>query len=515
MLAPFQKDGVSFLTQNQGGLLADQPGTGKTLQMIETIKNLVTQGDILVLAPKVAADVSWPEELAKWSDDEVVVVTGGKAKKEKLLQRVIASKPQGRRWIVTNFETARVRYLRGNPATKTKPCYEEHFKDLFKIYPRALIIDESHLVLPTSKTKLYKQTLVRRGIMMLAKKSLYRFAVSGTPVRGRLENLWGTLDFLSNSKIESYWTWVDRWFITRPKEIYTKNQTVQTTEIIGLNPLLKEDFAKQLDGVMIRRKKLDVFPELPPKRYAGVALHGVVGHWIDLTPNQKRFYKQMKELALTRLASGTLVAQGILAELTRLKQFASVSGDVAYSVDGATIFNPTLPSNKFDWLIDFLTERGIIDQPEAESKEDGKVVIASQFSQVLDLFEKALLDKYGVKCWKITGEVSSKKRSEGVEDFQKEDSGLRVMLLNTKSGGVALTLDRADELVILDETFIPDDQEQVEDRIHRVSRIHNVIVHYVRSKGTIEETIAKKVQKREELQKQILDGSYDVKQLLT
>ena len=134
MLAPFQKDGVSFLTQKQVGLLADQPGTGKTLQMIETIKNLVTQGDILVLAPKVAADVSWPEELAKWSDDEVIVVTGGKAKKEKLLQRVIASKPQGRRWIVTNFETARVRYLRGNPATKTKPCYEEHFKDLFKIY---------------------------------------------------------------------------------------------------------------------------------------------------------------------------------------------------------------------------------------------------------------------------------------------------------------------------------------------------------------------------------------------
>ena len=223
----------------------------------------------------------------------------------------------------------------------------------------------------------------------------------------------------------------------------------------------------------------------------------------------------MKELALTRLASGTLVAQGILAELTRLKQFASVSGDVAYSVDGATIFNPALPSNKFDWLVEFLTERGIIDHPEARSKEDGKVVIASQFSQLLDLFEKALLDKHGIACWKITGEVSSKKRSEGVEDFQKEDSGLRVMLLNTKSGGVALTLDRADELVILDETFIPDDQEQVEDRIHRVSRIHNVIVHYVRSKGTIEETIAKKVQKREELQKQILDGSYDVKQLLT
>lgn len=515
MLAPFQKDGVSFLTKHQGGLLADQPGTGKTLQMIETIKNLVTKGDILVLAPKIAAHVSWPEELAKWTDDEVVVIKGGKTTKEKQLKNIVSSRPQGRRWIVANFETARVRYLRGDPKNKIKPRYEEHFKDLFKIYPRALIIDESHLVLPTEKTKLYKQTLVRRGIMMLARKSLYRFAVSGTPVRGRLENLWGTLDFLSKSEIEPYWTWVDRWFITRPKEIYTKSKAVQTTEVIGLNPLLKEDFAKQLDGVMIRRKKLDVFPELPPKRYAGSTLHGVVGHWIDLTPSQKKFYKQMKELALTRLASGTLVAQGVLAELTRLKQFASVSGDVSYAGDGATIFSPTLPSNKFDWLVDFLTERGIIDQPEAKSKEDGKVVIASQFSQVLDLFEQALLDKHGVACWKITGEVSSPKRAEAVEDFQQESTGRRIMLLNTKSGGVALTLDRADELVILDETFIPDDQEQVEDRIHRVSRIHNVIVHYVRSKGTIEETIAKKVQKREELQKQILDGSYDAKQLLT
>lgn len=328
MLAPFQKDGVSFLTQHQGGLLADQPGTGKTLQMIETVKNLVTKGDILVLAPMVAAHVSWPEELAKWTDDEVIIIKGGKATKERLLSKVITSPPQGRRWIVANFETARVRYFRGDPKTGTKPKYEEHFKDLFQISLQALIIDESHLVLPTDKTKLYKQTLVRRGIMMLGKKSLYRFAMSGTPFRGKLENLWGTLDFLSNSKVDPYWTWVNRWFITRPKEIYTKSRVVQQTEILGLNPLLKEDFSKQLEPIMIRRKKLDVFPELPPKRYAGSVCHGVVGHWIDLTPKQKSFYKQMKELALTRLASGTLIAQGVLAELTRLKQFASVSGDV-------------------------------------------------------------------------------------------------------------------------------------------------------------------------------------------
>ena len=71
---------------------------------------------------------------------------------------------------------------------------------------------------------------------------------------------------------------------------------------------------------------------------------------------------------------------------------------------------------------------------------------------------------------------------------------------------MSLTLDRADDIVILDETFIPDDQEQVEDRVHRVSRDHNVTVHYVRSLGTIEERIAKLTFSRDSLQKQLLDG---------
>ena len=80
------------------------------------------------------------------------------------------------------------------------------------------------------------------------------------------------------------------------------------------------------------------------------------------------------------------------------------------------------------------------------------------------------------------------------------------MFVNTKAGGVALTLDRADELVILDETFIPDDQEQVEDRIHRTSRVHNVIIHYVRSLGSVEESIALTTIKRDVSQKVLLDG---------
>jgi hypothetical protein len=66
--------------------------------------------------------------------------------------------------------------------------------------------------------------------------------------------------------------------------------------------------------------------------------------------------------------------------------------------------------------------------------------------------------------------------------------------MTTTAGGVAITLDRADTVHILDETWVPDDQEQFEDRAHRASRMHQVTVYYYRSKDTVEEDIYKLVQ---------------------
>lgn len=80
-----------------------------------------------------------------------------------------------------------------------------------------------------------------------------------------------------------------------------------------------------------------------------------------------------------------------------------------------------------------------------------------------------------------------------------------VILLNTHAGGVSLTLDAADDVVIADQTFIPDEQEQVEDRAHRVSRNHNVTIWNLASLGTIDETIAQMNQERGEAISSILD----------
>ena len=87
---------------------------------------------------------------------------------------------------------------------------------------------------------------------------------------------------------------------------------------------------------------------------------------------------------------------------------------------------------------------------------------------------------------------------------------MRVLLLTTTAGGVSLTLDAADDLVVLDETWSPDDQTQVEDRIHRLSRIHQVTIWKAFSIGTIEESIYRGNMLTEASIRAIMDGQRGV-----
>ncbi len=62
----------------------------------------------------------------------------------------------------------------------------------------------------------------------------------------------------------------------------------------------------------------------------------------------------------------------------------------------------------------------------------------------------------------------------------------QVMLLNVKAGGTAITLDSADKMIFISETRIPDQQNQAEDRIHRVSNPRTCMYYYLRSLGTVD-----------------------------
>lgn len=526
-LKGYQKTGVGFLTRHKSALLADHPGSGKTLMAITTMINANVTGDILVLAPSIAATVSWPEEFEQWAplQDEYLVIEGTAKQREFKLGRLRGTPNGKRRWFLCNHEMARVKY-HGPETSEEKGWYEYHWKQLF-FYdymdarpknPRqwaAIIIDESHRCLVTKKSQAWKQQQTRCGMGKLQiKPGGRKIAMSGTPFRGKVENLWGTLNWLDPEQYTSLNQWNKYYFDARPG-YWGGIEPGELTEA------KEQELFDELSDYMIRRTKAEIMPDLPPKSYAGHMLPGVdaapqlkqgfVGHWLPMAGKQKKAYEEMSQLALAHLDSGDLMANGVLAELTRLKQFAGCYGRLETKeitaggfADFIEEFKPSLPSNKFSWLLEFLEERGIYKNTTARSMDDAKIVIASQFTSVINLFH-AELSKKGIQSYRITGETPNDQRKMFVQEFQKP-TGVQVMFVNTKAGGVALTLDRADELVILDETFIPDDQEQVEDRIHRTSRVHNVIIHYVRSLGSVEESIALTTIKRDVSQKALLDG---------
>jgi SNF2 family DNA or RNA helicase len=285
------------------------------------------------------------------------------------------------------------------------------------------------------------------------------------------------------------------------------------SQTIGaLNPWRQEQFYKSLDDIMLRRTKAEVVKELPAKQHIDIM--------VDMTSSQEAMYKSMAADAAAELLgmdfgdddAGSISAVGVLAIMTRLKQFADCAWRGA-NIEGMvpTAKMHPLHSGKTAVIEDMLIERGIAG-PMDERDGNHKIVIASQFTKVIDSLEE-YLDGIGVDCLKITGGVNEQQRVSATQRFQSE-GGPRVMLMNTKAGGVSITLDAfCDELIIIDESWTPDDQEQLEDRIHRVSRIHQVTIYRLLTKESIDEYIADIIARKDSIQKQILDGRRGVENI--
>lgn len=510
MARPFQTVGVAFAARNKSCLIADQPGLGKTLQAIGAVIESGVRGPILVVAPKAAAQITWPQELARWAPNDDVIVVGSRMKPAERVAAVdsVDGVDDRRVWVVMSPNYVRItakldqygNYERVNGHKIVQPV-GEGLINLFDIEWASVIVDESHDTLAGATGNKKKQSAQRLGLGALTVRSDgLRIALSGTPFRGKESYLWGQLNWLRPDLYRSYWAWVKQHFSIDVGRFGTTIGAMVDSE----------GMYADARTVMIRRTKAEVAKDLPAKAYGGWPLEpGVenspIAVWLDMESKQAKAYHGMVKHAAAEIEGGTLMTNGVLAELTRLKQFAGSYG----RLDGDA-FIPTLPSNKFDWLLEMLDERGINRDLKHNGDSVPKIVVVSQFASLIDAFAKGLEDN-GIEAHVFTGSTSEKEREAIKDDWQNNPgSTKRVMLLSTKAGGVSLTLDAADEMVILDETWSTSDQEQVEDRIHRLSRMHQVTIWKVFSRNTIEESIAKANSNKEFSIKSIIDGERGV-----
>jgi len=473
---PYQAAGTAFSITGRRVLLGDQPGLGKTYQALASIVESSAR-TILVVAPLTAKRSVWDAKIRELLPGYAVpyLTEGDRQKREKTIRQFFSGVQHSdvpAHILIINYEMLWVKKTKTGGMNAAYP-------ELFNPYWDFIVMDESHHALSsTYNTMSNRITQTRLGAMRLRiQDNGYKLAMSGTPYRSRAKRAWGTLNWLEPNEFGSFWRWAGQHFdIT---------QTQYAREVAD-NPKDEVAFRNSLRPYVLARTKAEVAPELPPIEHVDVLL--------DMDPAQKRAYTQMERLAEASLANGTrITANGILAELTRLRQFACSYAEIVQrdKPDRITM-TPSLPSNKYEWITDFLRERDGF---------EGKVIIASQFTSLLKEFMKQL-EHDGYNPIILTGETSEKERAVFQRRIQDPNDPAWIGLINTLAGGEAITLDRADDMIIIDPPWVDDVVQQLENRIHRISRIHNVTVYRLHSRGTIEERIVELTdQQRQDLLK--------------
>ena len=482
VLFDYQKVAAQRIAVEKRLLLADQPGLGKTLEVLGGLEQaglLTTDlSNILVLTPIINAHTTWVDSVERfvkplYPNVAVVDLSKGSSKQKNERINIDAVGPIV---YVANHDALAV--------VKNVPRLPE----LLKIKWDAVIVDESHLVLPIKDSR--KPTNFWKGLMKLQYQSgAIRVAVSGTPDRGKLENRYGTWLFLSPNLVGFHqWAWLERTF-------WIVEQKVSKTRVVKMVKGLKDELSwlNTDKEYMLRRTKAEVLPELPPKRYVDVS--------VEMTDKQKSAYlsQQLDSTAKLNEARANEANSGeAMVFALRARQISDCSWSENEPVVGGD-------SAKLDWLIEWLSERGFIEFDEMADNK-AKVVIVSQFSKVLHWLKQELAN-VGVVSSVLDGSCNDRERISIQEEFQS--GSLRVVLLSGGMG-VGINLDAADDLIMFDSSYDPDRVEQIEDRVHRASSNHSVTIWNLVGKDTIDEVIMERVSERYATTRKLLDGSRGV-----
>jgi SNF2 family DNA or RNA helicase len=495
---PYQRADVAALAA-ASMLNGNDQGLGKTTEIIGAVYEAnLEHGPHLVVAPLTSLESVWAFEIERWTGDEIWMFSGEVSKEER--DEMLADLWQGntphRLWFLTTADALR-----------------RHGDVFAKVNWATFTIDEFHRTgLTNASGSSEKGTIFSQVAKRIPAQR--RWGLSGTPMGGKPLKLWGALHWKQpeGREFSSKHRWAEQHLKWEEEEVYVKGGRGRKRVVRSYGGIKDEDsFYRHLAPHMLRHLKSQVLPQLPPKQHIEVLC--------DMTKGQAKQYRSFeKNLSLT-LGEHELSADILLAQWARLKVLATAACDgeptskpcVCKGQDPICPFClgdgkrehlkliPTRDSGKLPALLDRLMEAGI---DPADPSGDNVAVIASQHKEVVYMVHDWLADN-GISSVTITGDTKASDRAQAIRDFQA--GNIRVVVMTTTAGGVSITLDRADTMHVLDETWNPDDQTQLEDRIHRASRIHQVTIYQYRSRDTVEDYIHKVAKEKTLTNRTILD----------
>jgi len=302
----------------------------------------------------------------------------------------------------------------------------------------AVVLDEGQYIKnPNSQTAQVARSL----------KAQYRLVLSGTPIENRLLDLWSLMAF------------------TMPGVLSSRAQFARLYDAKG-DPLARRRLAARVRPFLLRRTKTQVAKDLPDRIEEDL--------FCEIEGEQKALYraelKAAQQLLLSIKTQKELAQQQFhfLTSLLRLRQICC---------------HPRLVRPESS-AVSAKTE-ALLEQLEPLMEEGQKVLVFSQFVQMLDLLRPALEQRQWPVFY-LAGQTEN--RGELVKDFQNAE-GPGVFLISLKAGGFGLNLTAASYVVLFDPWWNPAVENQAIDRTHRIGQVNKVIAYRLLIKDSIEEKI--------------------------
>ncbi len=239
---------------------------------------------------------------------------------------------------------------------------------------------------------------------------------------------------------------------------------------------------------MLRRTKEEVITELPPKTE--------IIEPVEMEAAQRSIYEairmSMHAKVQAAIAQKGLARSGIIILDALLKMRQACCDPRLLKLKAVS--RAKAGSAKLDRLMDML---------EIMLSEGRRVLLFSQFTEMLGLIERRLLDDK-IDYVKLTGDTRD--RAGPVNRFQRGDVPL--FLISLKAGGVGLNLTAADTVIHYDPWWNPAVEDQATDRAHRIGQRKKVFVHRLVTLGTIEEKMEVLKEKKRTIVSSVMDAEH-------
>ena len=440
-------------------------GTGKSKVLVDNIAILYDRGAIkgaLIIAPKGVYknwdQIEFPVHLPDHVEHTKVLWEPTITKKKQMELDTLFDDKGDLKILIMNVEAF---------STTKGLDFARSFLNIF--LGRALIgVDES----TTIKNPTAKRT---KNILKLADQAKYRRILTGSPVTKSPLDLFSQCEFLDPYHLghASYYS-----FRARYANMVKRNFGGRQVQLVVSYRRLDE-LADILDKFSYRVLKEDCL-DLPEKVFTK--------RLIELTPEQDKAYKQMKQMALAMLDNGEVMTTvNVMTQLMRLHQ---ITCGHFKADDGTTT---ALKNNRIDALMQLLEET------------EGKVIIWANYREDIKNIVAALKKAYGeASTVEYHGGVDATLRQDNIAQFQEKNSPTRYFVGNAQTGGYGITLTSANTVVYYSNSYDLEKRLQSEDRAHRIGQTGSVTYVDLIAENTVDDKIVKSLRSKINIANEIM-----------